>query len=89
MELVVFEDFLMKQSENEKIEEMKELSEIREQFVDETVKLIVSIGSFWDEINMDVLIEEMIEENFYQIVVGVESTKKLLNRLKKGYKATW
>lgn len=89
MELVVFEDFLMKQSENEKIEEMKELSEIREQFVDETVKLIVSIGSFWDEINMDVLIEEMIEENFYQIVVGVENTKKLLNRLKKGYKATW
>ena len=89
MELVVFEDFLMKQSENEKIEEMKELSEIREQFVDETVKLIVSIGSFWDEINMDVLIEEMIEENFYQVVVGVENTKKLLNRLKKGYKATW
>lgn len=89
MELVVFEDFLMKQSENEKIEEMKELSEIREQFVDETVKLIVSIGSFWGEINMDVLIEEMIEENFYQVVVGVENTKKLLNRLKKGYKATW
>lgn len=43
------------------------LSQVQQQFIDQSMSLLTNINSFWQEVNMDVLIEEYIEDSFYKV----------------------
>lgn len=47
------------------------LSQVQQQFIDQSMSLLTNINSFWQEVNMDVLIEEYIEDSFYKVAEGM------------------
>lgn len=78
---------MSKQPDNTKVNKMIKLNSVHSQFIDEVLKIMIKISSFWDETCMNVLIEEMIEKNFNWITAGVEKLRILLAQLKKEYMA--
>lgn len=53
------------------------------------MEIFSNVYSFWEKMQMDMLLEGIIEDNFHVILRDMQMLKKIVYQLKKGYKATW
>lgn len=63
MELSLFE-YLSRQPDHDKVIEILRTSKQQEEFFDQSMCVLSHISSFWEKVNMEMLIESIIEDTF-------------------------